>query len=206
MIMKVYKMAVCLYPDIAGLDMNGPLEFLATFSTEARKKYQNMELVKDIMFFPDGVAINPTFLSHTLDPVCAMTGVRILPDATYADSKDQFDIILIPGGAGALPQLVHADTVEFIKRQGPGAKYVLSVCNGGWLLAITGLLDGKKATTNKFGFNIIVEATKKHNITWVPKARWVVDDDKPGDRKYWTSSGVTAGQQLHVPVNVSADE
>ena len=33
------------------------------------------------------------------------------------------------------------------------------------------------------------EATKNRPITWVPKARWVVNDD----RKIWTSSGITAG-------------
>lgn len=37
---------------------------------------------------------------------------------------------------------------------------------------------------------LLQEATKDMGITWVPKARWVVNDDN----KIWTSSGVTAGQ------------
>ena len=36
------------------------------------------------------------------------------------------------------------------------------------------------------------EATKDRPITWVPKARWVANDDK----KIWTSSGVTAGLDM----------
>lgn len=32
---------------------------------------------------------------------------------------------------------------------------MLTVCSGSWLLAALGLLDGKKATSNKFLFNEI---------------------------------------------------
>ena len=77
--------------------------------------------------------------------------------------------------------------VNFIKRQEPGTEYILTVCTGSWILSKTGLLSGRKATTNKLFFNHVKEDTKDLNITWIPKARYVVDG------KYWTSSGVTAG-------------
>lgn len=44
---------------------------------------------------------------------------------------------------------------EFIKRQSPGAQYVLSVCTGSLILARTGLLNGKRATTNKRAFRSV---------------------------------------------------
>jgi len=78
--------------------------------------------------------------------------------------------------------------VNFIQRQEPGTEYILSVCTGSWILSATGLLNGKKATTNKALYKVVVESTKDLNITWIPKARYVVDG------KYWTSSGVTAGK------------
>lgn len=186
--LKVYKMAVCLFPDLTQLDMHGPVEILTGFSTEVRKKYAHVPFI----LLPDGLAIDPTYVSHTLEPVQPMCGPPIVPSATYADSKEQFDIILIPGGAGAVPGVADPSSIEFLKRQGPGAKHILSVCNGSWVLAASGLLDGQKATTNKFLFKMITEATKEHNITWIPKARWVVTDDK----KIWTSSGITAGMDL----------
>ena len=78
--------------------------------------------------------------------------------------------------------------VDFIKAQAPGAKYVLSVCTGSEVLARAGVLNGKRATTNKFSFKRIQEETRDLVVTWVPKARWVVDGN------VWSSSGVTAGR------------
>lgn len=76
---------------------------------------------------------------------------------------------------------------QWIKKQAAGTKYILSVCTGSQVLARAGVLEGKKATTNKHAFKLIVEETRDMNITWVAKARWVVDGN------VWTSSGVTAG-------------
>lgn len=73
------------------------------------------------------------------------------------------------------------------------------MCTGSRLLAATGLLDGRKATTNKFFFKWIAEDTKDRNITWIPKARYVVDG------KYWTSSGVTAGVFSQIMGYAAAD-
>ncbi|KAK0438499.1 class I glutamine amidotransferase-like protein [Desarmillaria tabescens] len=82
--------------------------------------------------------------------------------------------------------------MNFLKRQGPNAKYILTVCTGSWILSSTGLLDGKRATSNKEMFNVIKEDTKDLPITWIPKARWVATEDK----KIWSSSGITAGMDL----------
>ncbi|EUC55006.1 DJ-1/PfpI family protein [Rhizoctonia solani AG-3 Rhs1AP] len=84
-----------------------------------------------------------------------------------------------------MPQSV----VEFVRAQVPRAQYVLTVCTGGWLLAALGLLDGKRATSNKFFFNEIKKTTSP-TVQWIAKARWVVDG------KFWTASGVSAAQDM----------
>ena len=112
---------------------------------------------------------------------------------------------MVLSGNNARPECVPVDLLEFIKHQAPGAKYILSVCTGSWVLAGTGLLDGRKATTNKAAFrsckvvylklrgliingHASIQAATSDKIDWIPKARWVVDGN------IWTSSGVSAGE------------
>jgi len=137
---------------------------------------------------PD-LSIEFTYLSHTLDPVEPTAGPLVLPSLVYDDAQEQFDIILVPGGPDVNPPNACS---EFIKRQSPGAKYILSVCTGSLILARIGLLNGHRATTNKRAFRSVQEETKHLRITWVPKARWVVTEDK----KIWTGSGISAGMDL----------
>jgi transcriptional regulator GlxA family with amidase domain len=69
---------------------------------------------------------------------------------------------------------------------------VTSVCSGSWLLAAAGLLDGRRATSNKMFFAGAREHGK--NVDWVAKARWVEDG------KFVTSSGVSAGTDMALHV------
>ncbi|MCH5716408.1 DJ-1/PfpI family protein [Niabella hibiscisoli] len=75
--------------------------------------------------------------------------------------------------------------IEKIKAISDQSKYVLTVCTGSALLARTGLLDHKKATSNKRAF-AWVSGNGPH-VQWNKAARWVVDG------KFYTSSGVSAG-------------
>lgn len=52
-------------------------------------------------------------------------------------------------------------------------KYLLSVCTGSWLLAKAGVLDGKKATSNKMSWDSALAISDKPQ--WVKHARWVED-------------------------------
>ncbi|KAF7980376.1 hypothetical protein HWV62_38841 [Athelia sp. TMB] len=174
------RLAVCLFPAVTALDYQGPMELLGFLAPE------NPELTRKPAY-----SITADYLSHTMDPVVPISGPRVMPTGTYDGVEMQYDIILVPGGAYARPSAV-PELVEFIKRQAPTLKFILSVCTGSWILSGTGVLDGKKATSNKSVFKNLQEATKDLPITWVPKARWVVDDDA----RLWTSSGVTAGQDM----------
>ncbi|KAF7328839.1 DJ-1 protein-PfpI domain-containing protein [Mycena venus] len=131
------------------------------------------------------------YVAPTMDPVVSWKGRNsptINPTLTYADAAahgKQFDIIWVP--AGPVPSSrIPKEEIAFIKQQASKAKYMISVCGGAVQLAFAGVLSGKRATTNKAWFRIIVAETPK-DIEWVTKARWVVDGN------VWTSSGVAAG-------------
>ncbi|KAL1756564.1 class I glutamine amidotransferase-like protein [Schizophyllum commune] len=178
------SVAVCMYNRMTSLDYQGPIEFLSALSAKT-KPYMFKEKADSLP------TLGPfTYLSHTLEPVApgyaGEAGPRLTPDKTFGEAKEQFDIIMVPGGIPEVPQELN----DFLIRQVPGAKYVLTICTGSWVLARTGLLDGKRATGNKFVFKEMMADTASHNIEWVARARWVVDG------KFWTSSGVTAGADM----------
>ena len=69
-------------------------------------------------------------------------GLLLFPDIT------QLDLICVPGGAGMNALLNDAETLDFIRAQAKGARYVTSVCTGALVLGAAGLLSGKRAATH----------------------------------------------------------
>jgi len=181
------QLAVCLYPEVTSLDYQGPIELFGLISPGNLEKVSFFEK-------PPAYAIQPTYLSHNLDPVSPASGPQIIPTATYASVVDtiQYDIILVPGSPYARPDTVPADLSNFVKKQAPGAKHLLLVCTGSWILSRTGILDGLTVATNKALHKFVVEDAKDLPITWDNTSRWLTQND----HKIWTSSGVTAGYDM----------
>ena len=117
-------------------------------------------------------------------PVASAQGPRSVVDYAYGDAPP-CDIVLVPGGIGNRPLLEDRSFLDWLAGYCATAQYVTSVCTGSALLAVAGLLDGYRATSNKRAFEWVRELG--NGVEWVPEARWVVD------RNRWTSSGVAAG-------------
>lgn len=147
-----------IFPDLTQLDFAGPHEVLTRLpQTEVN------------------------VIARTLQPVRAQSGIRIIPDTTIA-AAPQVDLVFVPGGPGVGAQMEDAETLEFLRRQAQGAKYVTSVCTGALVLGAAGLLKGYRATTHWAALDLlpIFGAT--------PVADRVVID-----RNRITGGGVTAG-------------
>lgn len=115
---------------------------------------------------------------------------HIVPTHTFA-SAPALDVLLVPGGLGSTSSADPADieaVVSFIRAVHPSLQYLITVCTGSGLAARAGVLDGKRATTNKRSWKSIVALGPR--VQWVARARWVVDGN------VWTSSGVSAGMDL----------
>ena len=111
-------------------------------------------------------------------------GVTVLTEKL--ESIDyELEIFLIPGGIGTRRVIENELFTDKIAQVAHHSKFVLTVCTGSALLAKTGLLDGKRATSNKRSFSWVI--TNGPTVIWDKKARWAVDG------KYYTSSGVSAG-------------
>jgi len=114
-------------------------------------------------------------------------GVEISTEKLESDSNN-IDLFIIPGGQGTRKEVDNRALIDSIRRISLLSKYVLTVCTGSALLAQTGLLDCRKATSNKRVFEWVTGFGK--NVNWIKQARWTVDD------KYYTSSGVSAGMDM----------
>lgn len=97
-------------------------------------------------------------------------------------------IVLVPGGIGTRELVNDEKFIGDLAILSKGADYILTVCTGSILFSKTGLLNGRKATSNKRVFPWT--AKESPDVIWTRKARWVRDGN------IYTSSGVSAGMDM----------
>ncbi|RGB36932.1 ThiJ/PfpI domain-containing protein [Rhizophagus diaphanus] len=153
-----------LFPEYDLLDVNGPLRMFGALEN-----------------------VNILMISQHGDKIKSGSKIGNYTEYNFGNCPE-FDILFVPGGMGTRKEVNNPVLLEFIKNQIPKVKYVLVVCTGAGLVAKTGLLDGKKATTNKLAWQWVT--SQGPNVLWKKKARWVVDG------KIYTSSGVSAGMDM----------
>jgi transcriptional regulator GlxA family with amidase domain len=105
-----------------------------------------------------------------------------------ADINKKPFAFLIPGGLGTRVEVNNDQLIDSIKDISLSSTYVMTVCTGSALLAKSGLLDNRQATSNKRAFAWVV--TNGSEVQWDKQARWKVDEN------YYTSSGVSAGMDM----------
>jgi len=147
-----------LFPNLTQLDLTGPFEVFAN---------------------APGATVHLVW--KELEPVRAITGMRILPDTTLAGCP-QLDVICVPGGSGIAAVMEDAEVLDFLRRQAAGARYVTSVCTGALVLGAAGLLKGRKATTHWASHDFL------SRLGAIPTRGRVVRDGN-----VFTGGGVTAG-------------
>jgi transcriptional regulator GlxA family with amidase domain len=108
------------------------------------------------------------------------------------DDCPPLDLLLIPGGIGTRAAIDDQPLIAWLRDRAEQLEIAMTVCTGTALLAQAGLLDGRRATTNKMFF-AWPESTWPA-VRWVREARWVEDG------KFWTSSGVSAGIDMALAV------
>ena len=153
-----FQIGLLLFPNLTQLDMTGPYEVFTKF--------------------PDS---DVHLVWKSLDPVKAGGGMQLLPSTTFADCP-QLDLICVPGGAGMNALLNDEETLDFVRRQAAGARYVTSVCTGSLVLGAAGLLKGKRATSHWMSHSMLAAFGCEP-----VNARVVVDGN------LITGGGVTAG-------------
>lgn len=156
--MTSVTIGMVLYPQFTHLDLTGPFEVFGRI--------------------PGAKVVA---LAASRAPVTSDTGLRVVPDLTFAESPP-LEVLCVPGGPGVNQMLEDAEFLGFLRSQGEKARYVTSVCSGSLLLGAAGLLQGYRAASHWMSMEFLAL------FGAIPtEARVVVD------RNRITGGGVTAG-------------
>jgi transcriptional regulator GlxA family with amidase domain len=156
--------AFFVYPGFVLLDLSGPLEAFASAEETAPGSYRL------------------TVMSLEGGEVESSTRLKVMAEMASADAIDTFIVV---GDFGLPTRTVSPETIDFIRAASAGARRTASVCMGAFLLAASGILNGRRATTH-WRFAPKLQAM-------YPTIR--VDGDRIflNEAGVWTSAGMTAG-------------
>lgn len=165
-----------MFPGIDALDVTGPAEVFAMTNLVLAGRHPGYEV---------------HFAGEQLGPVATTAGVRLHVEELFHE-QGPIDTLVVPGRIRVGPDgpEPHIDpaVVAWVRRAGPEAGRVASVCVGAHLTAAAGLLDGHRATTH-----------------WATAGRLAADhpavevDPDPifvRSGRMWTSAGITSSMDL----------
>jgi transcriptional regulator GlxA family with amidase domain len=92
-------------------------------------------------------AISICTIAPTAGVVTMSNGLRVIADHGIDDAPD-CAVLIVCGGPGWEAQANNTETLDFIRSR-PADTRLASVCTGAMILAASGMLDGKKATTKR---------------------------------------------------------
>lgn len=126
--------------NVAFLIMDG------VYNTELTAPY---DIFQHTIFRDSIKAMNTFMVANTKDPVTTFEGIRLLPDFNYlTDDLPKIDILVVPSAEHHLDtDLQDTAMINFVKRVDREAMFITSHCDGAFVLAKAGLLDGVVSTT-----------------------------------------------------------
>ncbi len=89
-----------------------------------------------------------TFIvSPTLEPIVTFEGITITPHYSFDNTPD-IDILVVPSAQHNMDSDLEDEVlINFVKETGTKARFVMSLCDGAFILAQAGLLNDVKCTT-----------------------------------------------------------
>jgi transcriptional regulator GlxA family with amidase domain len=80
-------------------------------------------------------------------PLTTFEGIRILPTYSF-QSAPEIDVLVVPSARGSMDKdLQNRALIDWVRQTGGRARHVVSLCDGAFVVARAGLLEGVPATT-----------------------------------------------------------
>jgi transcriptional regulator GlxA family with amidase domain len=166
------RVAIIAFPGVTLLDISGPAQVFA--------ELQEIEL--------PSASYSLSYLSIAGGLVPTDVGMMIDTAPIGSVRPNQVDTLIIPGGPGIWELRQDAALMKWIVDTLPKARRVASVCLGAFVLAWTGVLDGKRAATHWRYCPRLADGFPAVRVE--PNAIFVKDG------RVWSSAGVSAGIDL----------
>ncbi|MGO9422369.1 GlxA family transcriptional regulator [Roseiarcus sp.] len=165
---------ILAYPAVQLLDVTGPLQVFAS-ANDFMAKAGEAPPYEIRIVAPGGRSVDSssgmTIVTHPLPPMEA-----------------GLDTLVIAGGEGVDAAVADTVLVDWVRERAKLARRTASVCTGSFLLAASGLLDGRRAATH---WAFCAELARRF-----PAVRVESDPIFVREGSVWTSAGVTAGIDL----------
>jgi transcriptional regulator GlxA family with amidase domain len=162
---------VVALPGVQLLDVSGPLDVFAQANVEQGSEVYRMQVI-----------------ACETGPIRSSSGARLLPDAVAPHPVGRIDTLLVAGAPNAGNIDLSPNVLKWIRATAARSRRFGSVCTGAFVLAATGLLDGRRITTHWAAVDALISAYPSVQI----------DEDAlyVRDGKLRTAAGVTAGLDL----------
>ncbi len=164
------NVAILIFDGVQIIDYTGPYEVLGSWSRR-----------------------NVFTVAEKPDVIRTAMGMKVVPNYSF-ENHPKIDVLVVPGGGNSTPgakgrgvgkQLDNEKVIKWIQSNAKDAKYVMSVCNGAFLLAKAGLLENLKATTTAG----MIDDLK----TFSPTTKLVYDKRFVDNGKIMTTAGLSSG-------------
>jgi len=166
------RIAIVVFPDAQVLDVAGPMEIIRGANLAVQKAARGAKL-----------AYATEIVARREGAVQTSCGLSIVATHSFRDAHRDIDTLIVAGGIveGAVAD---ADLVAFVRARSARARRVVAIGTGVFVLAVAGLLEGRRATTHWRACN---ELAKGFPGIEVDAERLFIRDGK-----FHTSAGATA--------------
>jgi transcriptional regulator GlxA family with amidase domain len=159
------------FDDVQALDVTGPMEVFSLADRASADGAYAIELIS-----PNGGVVR------------ASSGLRFTADADLHATRGPIDTLVVAGGLGTYEAAHNEGLISWLRLAARRSRRVTSVCTGAFLLARSGLLDGRKATTHWASCAALQRSYPSIEVD--PDPIFIRDGN------VYTAAGVTAGIDL----------
>ncbi|MDD9967403.1 MAG: helix-turn-helix domain-containing protein [Myxococcales bacterium] len=185
------RVVILLVPGVLSLDAYGPYEAFC-YATVLRAQ-RILGLPEDLGApVPEELrAYDVVLAGLQAGPVPAMSGTQLLATHAIGELQGPIDTLIVAGGDLRMAQkeLLESDqVVSQVRRLSEGARRIGATCTGTFVLALAGMLEGRRATSHWNACDVLQAMFPKVHVD--PHPIHIRDD------RFYTSAGGTTGIDL----------